>query len=196
MTAPSPFTGGGAREAAADVSILDHDRAVAYTLPGFHARIVLSVGMLDLLDVDQLGAVVEHERAHLRSRHDLLALPFQAWAAALGRVPGVRPARRAVAELTEMLADDAACTRSSQATLAAALARVALADGGRSANRPAAAAELPTASGAAEVDGVQITRRVRRLLDPAPLPGAVTALVYLAAAALLSVPPVLLLLGW
>ena len=196
LTTPSPFTPGGVRETAAEVSILDHHRAVAYTLPGFHARIVLSVGLLDLLDVDQLGAVVEHERAHLRSRHDLLALPFQAWAAALGWVPGVRPARRAVAELTEMLADDAATTRSSPAVLAAALARVALAGDARPGDGLAGSTELPTASGSAEADGAQITRRVRRLVAPSPLPGRRTALVYFAAAVLISLPPVLLVLGW
>ena len=72
-----------------DVRILDHSTAVAYTLPGWHSRVVLSAGMLDLLCRAELVAVIDHEKAHVRSRHDLLVLPFQAWATALGWLPGV-----------------------------------------------------------------------------------------------------------
>ena len=94
--------------------------------PGWHSRVVLSAGLIDLLTEQELAAVIEHERAHLRARHDLLVLPFQAWAVALGRIPGVRLAGGSVAELTEMLADDVAAARTSRATLASALAKVAL----------------------------------------------------------------------
>ena len=40
--------------------------------------IVISAGTLDLLDADELAAVLAHERAHLRERHDLVLLPFTA----------------------------------------------------------------------------------------------------------------------
>ena len=110
----------------ADVRVLDHPSPVAYSLPGWHSRVVLSAGMLELLEPDELAAVLEHERAHLRTRHDLMLLPFQAWVEALGAVPGVRMARQSVAELAEMLADDVAARRTRGDVLAAALAKVDL----------------------------------------------------------------------
>jgi hypothetical protein len=178
----------GVADLLADVRILDHSTAVAYTLPGWHSRIVLSVGMLDLLSRAELAAVIDHERAHVRSRHDLLVLPFQAWSTAVGWIPGVRAAGRSVAELTEMLADDWATRRSAPAVLAKALAVVALAG-------------VPTESGVAgsqtpAVAGRAVSTRVERLLRPAPLPTVRLICIYAAAAVLLALPVVPLILGW
>ena len=108
LTQPPARSGRSRLAATSEVRILDARAAVAYTLPGWHSRVVLSAGLVDLLTEPELTAVVEHEQAHLRARHDLLVLPFQAWAVALGWIPGVRPAGSSVAELTEMLADDVA----------------------------------------------------------------------------------------
>ncbi len=172
----------------ADVRILDHPTAVAYTLPGWHSRVVLSAGLLDLLDRAELIAVIDHERAHVRERHDLLVLPFQAWASTVGWLPGVRAAADSVAELTEMLADDWAARRSSACTLARALATVALAG-------------IPRESGLVgvvtrAVAGGVVTERVDRLLQPNPLPVRAVVAVYLASAALLALPVLLLWAGW
>ena len=173
----------------ADVRILDHRAAVAYTVPGWHSRVVLSAGLVELLTEDELKAVVEHERAHLRARHDLLVLPFQAWAVALGWVPGVRPAGAAVSELTEMLADDAAAGRTSCAALASALAKVALS--GPPPPVPAGRlADSPAIAGTAVVD------RVRRLLDPDPLSRWQVAGVYGLSLLMLAIPASVLLLHW
>ena len=171
-----------------DVRLLDHPTAVAYTLPGWHSRVVLSAGMLDLLPRAELAAVIDHERAHVRSRHDLLVLPFQAWGTALGWLPGVRAAAVAVAELTEMLADDWASRRSSCRTLARALATVALSG-------------VPTDSGVVgyqtpAVAGRSVTARVMRLLHPSPLPFVHLVWAHLAAALLLALPVAALLVGW
>ena len=46
--------------------------------PALRSRIVISAGTLDLLDQAELAAVLAHERAHLRERHDLVLLPFTA----------------------------------------------------------------------------------------------------------------------
>lgn len=189
LTGSAPPPGGWRLIRPADVRILDHRTAVAYTVPGWHSRVVLSAGLVDLLTDDELSAVIEHERAHLRARHDLLVLPFQAWAVALGWVPGVRPAGGAVSELTEMLADDAAAGRTSCAVLASALAKVALAGPpppvlvGRLADSPAIA-------------GTAVADRVRRLLDPHPLARWQVALVYGLALLLLAIPASVLLLHW
>ena len=174
---------------APEVRILDHRAAVAYTLPGWHSRVVLSAGLIDLLTEQELGAVIEHERAHLRARHDLLVLPFQAWAVALGRIPGVRLAGGSVSELTEMLADDIASARTSRATLASALAKVAL-----SGSAPAVSANRLADSPA--ITGTVVADRVRRLLDPRPLSKLETAAVWLTSAALLAIPASVLLLRW
>ena len=182
-------TGGRRFATGAQVRILDHRAAVAYTLPGWHSRVVLSAGLVELLTEPELAAVVQHERAHLRARHDLLVLPFQAWAVALGWVPGVRPAGASVAELTEMLADDVAAGRTSRPTLASALAKVALA-GPTSEPPPDRFADSPAIAGTAVAD------RVRRLLDPRPLSGWETAGVYVAAALLLTIPASVLLVHW
>ncbi len=172
----------------ADVRILDHSTAVAYTLPGWHSRVVLSAGMLDLLARAELIAVIDHERAHVRSRHDLMVLPFQAWGTAVGWLPGVRAAAESVAELTEMLADDWAARRSSPVVLAKALATVALA--GVSGNSGVVGSQTPA------VTGRSVAARVDRLLHPHPLPLVSLIGVYVAAAALLAVPFVTLVAGW
>ncbi len=181
----------------ADVRVLDHPSPVAYSLPGWHSRVVLSAGMLDLLEPDELAAVLEHERAHVRTRHDLMILPFQAWVEALGAVPGVRMARQSVAELAEMLADDVAARRTRGDVLAAALAKVTLACADRRGigdpGRPLTGA---VSTGSAAVATATVTARVTRLVRPAPLPGMVTVGVYLLSALLLTVPTALLLLGW
>ena len=58
--------------------VVDHPAAAAYCVPGLRSRIVISAGTLDLLDAAELAAVLAHERAHLRARHDLVLLPFSA----------------------------------------------------------------------------------------------------------------------
>ena len=58
--------------------VVDYPAAAAYCVPGLRSRIVISAGALDLLDQAELAAVLAHERAHLRERHDLVLLPFTA----------------------------------------------------------------------------------------------------------------------
>ncbi len=171
-----------------DVRILDHSTAVAYTLPGWHSRVVLSAGMVDLLDRAELVAVIDHEKAHVRSRHDLLVLPFQAWGTALGWLPGVRAAAESVAELTEMLADDWAVRRSTPATLAKALATVALA------GVPAGSA-MPGSQTPA-VAGRSVATRVNRLLHPHPLSLLQLTSIYVVAGLLLALPVIAVFLTW
>lgn len=169
------------------VRLMDHRSAVAYTLPGLHARLVVSTGLVDLLTPAELAAVVEHERAHLRARHDILILPFQSWVAACGRVRGVREAGRAVAELTEMLADDVARARSAPGALASALTRVALEGRARGGSD---GADHRAGSGTC------VTDRVRRMNHPRPLPVPARVLIVVTAAVLLAIPATVLTLTW
>jgi len=182
-------TGPCACPGAADARVVATTTPLAYCLPGLRPRLVLSAGTLALLDPCQLAAVIEHERAHLRARHDLVILPFLALRATLPWVPWLRRAHEAahdaVTTLVEMLADDCACRRHGRRVLATALVRVA------TATTPTAAL---AASATTPTEGATLAR-VRRLLDPPhPVPAWVPPAAYLLAAALLLVPTLLLAL--
>lgn len=87
--------------------VLEDAVPVAYCLPrGAGSVTVLSQGLLDRLDPDELVAVIAHERAHVEQRHDLLLLAFRAWRSALPWFPVAALADAEVAALVEMLADD------------------------------------------------------------------------------------------
>lgn len=166
--------------AAPGARVLDHPVPVAYCLPGLRSRLVLSVGVLDALDPAGVRAVLAHERAHLRERHDLVVLPFVAWGATAPFVRGMVCAQIAVAALIEMRADDVAASGKRSVELVGALRTM----GGAA---PAAALSSFTTA---------LDRRLRRITDPPPpLPLAVQVLVRLAAVALVAVPTALLLLG-
>lgn len=157
--------------------LLDHPSPVAYCLPGGRGSMVLSAGLLDLLGPDELAAVVAHERAHLRGRHDLVLLPFAAWRAALP-LPTARMAHESVILLVEMLADDSARRAQPSTVVAAAIAAVV-------------AAPVPEGGIGA---GQAATLRVRRLLEPSrPLPLTARLLVLCASLALVAGPTALLL---
>lgn len=99
LTAPHPTR--------ARTRVLDDAVPVAYCLPrGAGSVTVLSQGLLDRLDADELVAVIAHERAHVEQRHDILLLAFRAWRSALPWFPIAALADAEVAALVEMLADD------------------------------------------------------------------------------------------
>ena len=96
------------------VRILQHPTPTAYCIPGRRSRVVISQGVLDALPGDQLDAVVAHEEAHLRGRHDLLLEFFSVVHRA---VPGPLRSEEALTEvrlLIEALADRAAVRRSGE----------------------------------------------------------------------------------
>jgi Zn-dependent protease with chaperone function len=159
--------------------VVDHPAAAAYCVPGLRSKIVISAGTLDLLDQAELAAVIAHERAHLRERHDLVLLPFTALLRAFRWCAVAREAQAAVALLVEMLADDRALRHRPARELATALLRVGAAGG---AFAPAGALA------AADADG-QVAARVSRLLRPDPrLPVLAVAAVGVIAAATVAVP--------
>jgi len=167
--------------------VVDHPAAAAYCLPGLRSAIVISAGTLDLLDADELAAVLAHERAHLRERHDLVLLPFLALLRAFRWSATARQAYRAVGLLVEMHADDRALQQRPARELATALLRVGAAGGG---GIPSGA--LAAASRAEECE---VAARVIRLLRPTPgLSTAVVALVLSTAAAIVTIPAALLVL--
>ena len=160
--------------------ILDVPSPMAYCLPGVRSRVVVSNGTLNTLSDKEVTAILRHERAHLRARHDLVLEMFTAVHAAFPR--WVRSARAldAVRLLIEMLADDAAVRAAGPTPLARAL--VACAAG-------------PTPSGALAAGGPSTVVRLRRLCGRGNS-RAVAASAYLAAAAVFVVPTVALAIPW
>ena len=188
--------------------VVDHPAAAAYCVPGLRSAIVISAGALDLLDQAELAAVLAHERAHLRARHDLVLLPFTALLRAFRWCAIAQEANREVALLVEMMADDRARRLLPAKELATALLRVGASGGGAApvgglaiAGGPVAAAGGPVAAAggtgsSARLDS-ELAARVTRLLRPPPgLPVIAVMLLGAVAALLVVAPAVALLLPW
>ncbi|MBR7744218.1 M56 family metallopeptidase [Phycicoccus sp. BSK3Z-2] len=160
------------------VRVLEHPMPTAYCIPGRGSRVVLTRGVLDALPPDQLAAVVEHERAHLRARHDLL---LEFFTVVHESVPARLRAPGALAEvrlLVEVLADRAAVRRTGEVTTARAL--LAVAEGRVPDIGVGAAASAP----------------VRMRLLTAGVQPTLAAAAYALAVTALVLPPALLALAW
>ncbi len=163
-----------------DLRVLEVAEPLAYCLPGVRSRVVVSEGTLDSLTETEVAAILSHERAHLRARHDLVLEAFTAAHAAFPRFVRSANALDAVQLLVELLADDAAVRTQGRAPLARALVTCAA---GR------------TPLGALGAGGAHTLLRVRRLSGSGNSLMFSTA-AYLAAAAILVVPTVALAIPW
>lgn len=162
------------------VSVLDHDLPVAYCVPGMTgARIVVSRSTLTSLAPDELRAVLDHERSHLRSRHDLVLEAFTVLHLAFPRWVASGAARHEVEVLVEVLADRAAVRNGDRRALVSALVTLA-------------GSAVPAGSLGS---GSSLAARLEVLRDPRPHRVQATA-VLLVAAALLSAPTLLVVLPW
>jgi Zn-dependent protease with chaperone function len=165
---------------ARDLRILEVAQPLAYCLPGVRSRVVLSEGALDSLTDAEIAAILSHERAHLRARHDLVIEAFTAVHAAFPRFVRSASALDAVQLLVELLADDAAVRATGRAPLARALVTCA-------------AGLTPLC--ALAVGGAHTLMRVRRLSGSGNSL-MLSMVAYLAAAAVLVVPTVALAIPW
>jgi hypothetical protein len=168
---------------------LDHPAPVAYCLPGaFRSVTVLSDGLLELLDANELRAVIEHERAHLQQQHALVLLSFRSWGNALPWFPIAHLAEIAVEALVEFIADDKARDVVDGRQLASAIAIIG--SSGSSAGTP----DADSPAGDLRVDTRVATTRIKRLVDgPPPLSSSARVAIRTAAAVLLLTPAVVLL---
>jgi beta-lactamase regulating signal transducer with metallopeptidase domain len=135
--------------------VADWNGPLAVALPGRPGHVLVTSGMLRLLDADERRVMFAHERAHLdRDHHRVATLA----AAAAAMNPLLIPVRNAVAYLLERQADeDAAAAVGDRDLTARAVARAA----------------LPTASplpAAPAMGGGVAVRRVRALRGPSPVP--------------------------
>ena len=164
-----------------NLRVLEGSLPLAYCVPGRQARVVLSDGVLKVLGRDEVAAVIAHEQAHLRQRHEVVMESFTAFYRA---VPAPLRSRRpldAVHLLVEMVADDAAIRRTGPGPLRAALERLTDAV-------PLAEDVVP--------EGDARRRRSARLADPHRPSRILTTVVMLAALALLVLPTVILVVPW
>lgn len=165
----------------ADLRVLSAAHPMAYCLPGLRSRVVVSDTTLTALEPEELRAVLAHERAHLRARHDLVLEAFLVLHTAFPRGVRSRAALSTVALLVELLADDCAVRREGRRPLARALV---------------ACSGSAAPVGALAAGSLHTLLRVQRLArDGRPHPGTAAA-AYVGAAAILVVPTLAVALPW
>jgi Zn-dependent protease with chaperone function len=136
--------------------VADWEAPVAVAVPGRPGHLLVTSGILRLLDADERRVVFAHERAHLAGRHHRLVA---AAAAAAALNPLLIDVRETVAYLVERCADEeAAATVDDRDLTARAVARAAL------------ATLRPGPSVALGMHGGPAVQRVRALGEPSPAP--------------------------
>jgi Zn-dependent protease with chaperone function len=105
--------------------IVDHPLATAFGLPGLKGRVVVSSGAIEKLSVEELQAVLAHERAHLHAHHDLVLFPFRSLASSLPESRSLAAVSSRVGTLVEMAADNRALRECEPDALARALCTLA-----------------------------------------------------------------------
>ena len=128
-------------------AVIEDEMADAFAVPGLtgrQGRVIVSTGMLAVLDNAQRRALLAHERAHLAGRHHLFLAAAHLAAAAN---PLLRPVERAVAYTVERWADERAAEITGDRRMTAlAVGKAALAKAGRPAPRVSTASTASTAS--------------------------------------------------
>lgn len=164
----------------ADLRVLQHDEPMAYCLPGLRQRVVVSEGTLDQLTPAELNAILAHERAHLRARHDLVLEAFTAVNEAFPRFVRSKTALGSVRLLIELLADDAALRSTGPRPLAKALVTCAASS---------------TPDGAMAAGGPSTVVRIRRLAE-GTYDARISAAAYMTAFLILVAPTVAVAVPW
>ncbi len=164
----------------AGLRVLTLDSPMAYCLPGVRRRVVITSGTLSALEPAELSAVIAHERAHLRARHDLVLEAFTVLHTAFPRLLAGAAALGEVRLLVEILADRAAVRQVGVRPVATALVAMA-------------AAVTPQA--ALGVAGGGLVERVELLADTAPH-RLLAAAVYTSALLVLVLPTVFVAYPW
>lgn len=131
------------------LDVVDSPHPIAFAAPGRPGTVVISKGLLRLLDDDERAAVIAHERTHL-TRHHGRYLRLTGLAAAF--VPLLAPLARQLRFATERAADEgAAAAVGDRGIVARAIARAALAT---------------APSGVLAVGGDSVAARVAELIEP------------------------------
>lgn len=136
------------------IEIAGHEQPFAVTLPGRGGHIVVSSGLVELLDETEQRVVIAHEHAHARHRHDRYLLLAQTCGVA---IPMLRPLTSRLQFSIERWADEAAVASCGDRRLVAmTLGKVAL--------------HGVTPAGVLGFAGLGVPARMAALLGPAPGP--------------------------
>jgi len=140
------------------VYVLPLDRAEAYSVGCWRSHVVVSQGMIEMLDRDERAAVLLHEEGHLKGRHHLILVLARAVARALWPLPAAPGLLTLIEQAIEEAADEyAARGIGNAAVVAGGVAKAAL-------------AELGGPAGALPAGGPDVPARIRRLLNPSEVP--------------------------
>lgn len=93
------------------IMVVSHPEPIALTLGFLRPKIILSTGLLNLLDKEELEAVIEHEHFHYRNRDPLMILILQVGATVLWYMPILRWGVEQYKTTRELLADHFALQR-------------------------------------------------------------------------------------
>jgi Zn-dependent protease with chaperone function len=120
FAAPAPGRSGG-------VAIIESDTPQAFCAGLLRPRVYLSRGALELLDADELAAVLEHEQHHAQRRDPLRLASSRVLSDALFFLPGLQRLVARQQALAEIGADEAAvaATGGDRAAMAGAMLRFA-----------------------------------------------------------------------
>ncbi|MBI4883897.1 MAG: M48 family metalloprotease [Actinobacteria bacterium] len=136
------------------VEIANHHTPFAFTLPGRGGHVVLSTGLVAILDDAERAVVLAHEHAHGRHRHDRFLLTAQLTAAVM---PPLRPLASRLQFSLERWADEMTVAHCGDRGLVArTLGKVAL--------------HGVSPAGAMSFAGLGVPARVAALLSPPMLP--------------------------
>lgn len=141
------------------VYVLPVATPMAYSVGRGPGQVVVSQGLFGTLDLMEVRAVLLHEQGHVRSKDHRKILLARAVQRALGFLPSVRAAVEMMEQAMEEAADEHAAERlGDPAVVASALSKAAL-------------SELETPPGALAITReLDVLWRVRRLLEPPPVP--------------------------
>lgn len=141
-----------------EVVVTDDEGCDAYAVPGLPGRIVVSGSLLDALTPGERAVLLAHERAHLRRWHAVFVSLVRCAAAAN---PFLGPLQRVVEYSVERWADElAAAVTGDRRGTAVAIAKAALAAGGRRSSMPSGALGMASRSAG------PVPRRVAAMLAP------------------------------
>jgi len=159
--------------------VLAHPSPSAYCVPGQNGRMVLTEGALAALTPGELTAVLEHERSHLRARHDLVLEFFTVLHESVPARVRSSAGMGEVRLLVEVLADRRAVSRTDPVTVGRALVRLA---------------EVPAADGLLGASAGTAATRIALLDNRAA--GWMAPVMYAFGVLALATPVVLLVIAW
>lgn len=86
--------------------VLENSSPISYTIGFFKPRIVVSTGLREALEDEEVAAVLAHEEAHILGRDNLVILIAESVARTFALVPGTRRAAARLRRAQEIAADE------------------------------------------------------------------------------------------